>query len=87
MVGGDQSFHGATGSDRIDGKAGRDSIIGSRGPDRLTGGEGADYLNGGSGNDTLFSRDGLRERVYGGAGHDRARVDSRDLLSGVEELF
>jgi Ca2+-binding RTX toxin-like protein len=87
MVGGYQSFKGASGSDRIDGKAGRDSIYGGRGPDRLTGGEGADYLRGGSGNDTLFSRDGLRDRVYGEVGHDRARVDGRDLLSGVEELF
>jgi Ca2+-binding RTX toxin-like protein len=87
MVGGDQSFLAGSGSDRIDGKAGRDHIVGSRGPDRLTGGEGVDYLQGGSGNDTFFSRDGLRERVYGEAGHDRARVDGRDLLSGIEELF
>jgi Ca2+-binding RTX toxin-like protein len=87
MLGGYQSFKGGAGSDRIDGKAGRDSIVGSRGPDRLTGGAGRDTIFGGSGNDTLFSRDGLRERVYGEAGHDRARVDGRDLLSGVEELF
>jgi Ca2+-binding RTX toxin-like protein len=83
-----QNFNGGPGSDRIDGKAGRDAIYGGRGPDRLTGGEGADFtLLGGPGNDTLFSRDGVRERVDGGGGYDRARVDGRDRLFGVEELF
>jgi hypothetical protein len=33
--------------------------------------------------DTFEVRDGVRDRVYGGAGRDRARADSRDVLRSI----
>jgi hypothetical protein len=42
---------------------------------------------GGRGRDTLRARDGLRERVSGGRGSDRARLDSIDIVSSIEAFF
>jgi hypothetical protein len=42
-------------------------------------------LGGGEGDDTLLARDGLRDRVDGGAGRDRAQVDRKgDRVLNVE---
>ena len=44
-------------------------------------------MRGGSGNDTLRSKDAFKDLVYGNQGTDRAHVDGRDILAGIEELF
>jgi hypothetical protein len=41
-----------------------------------------------AGPDTLRARDGIRDRLRGGDGHDRARIDpALDRLNSIEELF
>jgi Ca2+-binding RTX toxin-like protein len=93
---GNDTLIGGNGSQSLDGGAGRDLLRGGPGPDRLTGGDGADELvggkakdqmRGGSGNDTLRSRDSFKDLVYGNQGTDRARVDERDILGSIEDLF
>ena len=92
-LGGDDTIDGGAGNDRIEGGAGNDRLSGGSGSDRLrgeagndvlVGGAGRDTLVGGPGNDAFGARDGETDTVAGGAGRDRARVDSRDRLSGVE---
>jgi Ca2+-binding RTX toxin-like protein len=82
-----QVIVGGPGDDKLDGGRGNDIIDGGVGADRVVGGDGHDFLLGGSGADTIFARDGLRDHVRGRDGHDRARVDQHDVVSGVEELF
>jgi hypothetical protein len=55
--------------------------------DILRGGPGRDHLFGDSNADVLYARDRNRERVDGGRGVDRARVDPVDGLFRVEALF
>ena len=72
--------------DVICGLGGADVLVGGRGDDVLSGGPGNDYLRpgagrdralGDSGNDFVGARDGNADRIYGGRGADRARVDRR----------
>jgi Ca2+-binding RTX toxin-like protein len=54
----------------------------------LVGGRGRDVTIGGSGADTLLARDRQRDRIYGGPGRDRARIDRRlDVLQRIERVF
>jgi Ca2+-binding RTX toxin-like protein len=88
---------GADGSDRIYGDAGGDALFGGNGADEVVGGTGRDAIAGGLGRDILagfagsdifYARDGYRDRVRGGEGHDRARVDRRlDVRTSIERLF
>jgi phosphodiesterase/alkaline phosphatase D-like protein len=74
----------------ICGLGGADVLVGWGGDDVLSGGPGNDYLRpgagrdrvlGGPGNDFAGARDGRADRIFGGAGADRARVDRRlDLV-------
>jgi hypothetical protein len=41
---------------------------------------------GGDGADDLTSRDGVRDDVIGGPGHDSAGVDPIDSVNGVEDV-
>ena len=75
---------GTPGADVIVGTSGPDIIRGGSGSDRLTGAGGADRLLGGAGSDDLRADDGRRDTVRGGPGRDRAVVDRRDLVVGVE---
>jgi acid phosphatase type 7 len=85
---GDDVILGRGGNDRIRGGRGNDTIEGGRGRDVLYGDAGADRLVGGPGRDILFARDGVRDRVYGGLGRDRARVDRfLDWTERVEGRF
>lgn len=78
---------GDGGSDRAFGGAGADVLFGHEGRDVLTGGRGGDSLDGSAGNDTLRARDGVRDRVRGGAGRDRAQLDrGLDRVRGIERL-
>jgi Ca2+-binding RTX toxin-like protein len=79
---------GGIGSDRILGDSGADVLLGRGGNDFVTGGAGRDELRGGHGRDTLYARDGYSDRVFGGLGVDRARINrALDLLNSVERLF
>jgi Ca2+-binding RTX toxin-like protein len=80
---------GGPGADTLRGQAGNDDLFGNRGNDILNGGIGHDHLFGGLGNDTLLARDGLRDRVNGNGGTDRAHVDGAglDLVTDVEHFF
>jgi hypothetical protein len=82
--GGRDIVYGGPGNDRIAGGAGRDRLLGGPGRDVLAGGPGGDVLVGGSGrdvlvggrgDDTLRARDRRRDRIRGGAGLDRYRLD------------
>lgn len=82
--------------DVICGLGGDDVLVGREGDDVLAGGPGADYLApgagrdrilGGSGNDFVGARDGRADRVFGGPGADRARVDRRlDVTQSVTRV-
>ena len=89
-------IRGGPGKDFLNGEWGADSLRGGRGNDRLSGGAGNDILRGGPGRDHLlgsfgadvfYARDRNRERLDGGLGVDRARVDPIDGLFSVEVLF
>jgi Ca2+-binding RTX toxin-like protein len=79
---------GAAGNDVLHAGPGHDTVFGSSGVDTLVGGPGRDGLFGGADADTIQARDQALDRVFGGAGTDRARVDRRlDRLDSVERLF
>jgi Ca2+-binding RTX toxin-like protein len=85
---GSDDLEGGGGADTIRGGAGRDFLLGGPDDDLLIGGAGREFaIDGGRGDDTLRARDGLRERVRGGGGSDRARVDSIDIVSSIEAFF
>lgn len=68
--------------DRIYGYAGADWIRGLGGADVIVGGPGIDTLSGGAGDDQLLARDKGRDKVFCGAGKDRAVVDATDKVFG-----
>jgi len=87
---------GGSGRDRIIGKGDADRLFGRDGDDRLIGDAGGDVLNGGAGEDHLrgeqgpdrfMAKDGERDSVNGGPGRDRARVDPKDRVRGVEQVI
>jgi hypothetical protein len=73
--GGADKAAGGAGVDRVRGSSGADRLNGGSGDDRLTGGVGRDRIRGASGDDEINARDRTRDRVDGGSGWDRARVD------------
>jgi Ca2+-binding RTX toxin-like protein len=84
----DDSLYGDVGNDVLRGGAGPDFLLGALGADEIVGEGGFDLLVGGSGPDTIEARDHATDRVQGGDGHDRARVDRRlDLIKSIEEFF
>jgi Ca2+-binding RTX toxin-like protein len=89
LIGGNgaQFFDGGKGNDLLRGGPGTDRLTGGDGADELIGGQAKDQIRGGSGNDTLRSKDAFKDLVYGNQGTDRAHVDGRDILAGIEELF
>ena len=72
---GDDLLRGGRGSDRLFGGAGNDRLVGGRGNDVLVGNSGKDVLKGNRGDDTLRGADRARDRVFGGTGLDRYRLD------------
>jgi len=82
--------------DVICGLGGADLIVGGRGDDVLSGGPGNDFLRpgagrdrvlGDAGNDFVGARDGHADRIDGGRGADRARVDRRlDTIRSVQRI-
>jgi Ca2+-binding RTX toxin-like protein len=85
---GDDVLRGGQGNDVLKGVAGSDMLLGQGGLDSLLGGTQKDVLKGGGGNDKLSAEDGLRDVVDGGPGSkDKAAVDGRDAVSGIEVLL
>jgi Ca2+-binding RTX toxin-like protein len=80
-------INGTAGANVLVGTRGNDVLCGRGGSDRLTGLGGKDKLFGGPGNDTIFARDGVKDLVNGGRGHDRARVNASDIRRSIEVLF
>jgi len=72
---------GFGGEDGIWGLGGDDGLSGGGGEDKLYGGPGRDELLGGAGDDFLEAKDGGRDYVDCGPGHDSASVDPEDLVS------
>jgi Ca2+-binding RTX toxin-like protein len=82
-----ENLTGSSRNDVLTGNASANTLIGGSGRDRLTGAKGSDVMNGGGGKDFLAARDRKRDRVIGGSGKDRARVDARlDVVRGVEQV-
>jgi serralysin len=79
-------FFGGRGKDHLDGRAGPDQLFGEQNGDRVKGGKGTDQMSGGPGPDVLLARDGKRDRVSGGKGHDIATVDRHDRVFSVEHV-
>ena len=80
-----QNVRGSSFDDRLLGSPQANALKGLDGNDFVFGAAGRDLLDGGNDADTLEARDSTRDRVYGGAGRDRARVDrSRDLVRSIQ---
>jgi Ca2+-binding RTX toxin-like protein len=94
---GDDRMWGRTGRDDVYGFKGNDWATGGSGIDKVSGGDGRDTLldgplgdssrdtvNGGAGSDTLNTRNSPAsvDVLDCGAGHDIARVDSKDIVGG-----
>lgn len=78
---------GGAGNDTLVGTTGGDVMVGGLGNDTLRGRGGADVLKGGGGDDVLVVSDGGFQRVDGGGGRDRLRVDGFDLdLTAIPDL-
>jgi Tol biopolymer transport system component len=77
---------GLAGADKINGGPGNDYLDGGSGNDTITGGPGRDTILGGSGNDLIRARDGERDRIDCGPGHDVAIVDANDSARNCEEV-
>jgi Ca2+-binding RTX toxin-like protein len=84
---GDDRVSAGSGDDRVFGRTGNDGVSGNAGDDRVDGGSGNDRLFGRRGDDFLDARDGERDLVYCGSGHDTVRADRADLLRGCERRF
>jgi Ca2+-binding RTX toxin-like protein len=84
-AGADRLYGGAA-ADRLEGGAGPDLVAGDGGNDRLFAGAGRNRLLGKQGRDLLWARNGVRDRVAGGSGRDRAVLDRVDLVRYVEQL-
>ena len=78
---------GGSGRDRLNGGDGSDRLTGGSGPDRLVDRKGVNAFDAGPGNDFIDARNGQREVVRCGPGHDLARVDRRDRIRGCERLL
>jgi Ca2+-binding RTX toxin-like protein len=92
---GEDVIRGGPGADRLWGLASSDVLIGGRGNDTIGAGSGNDVLRGGLGvdvlhgsrdNDIYYAEDGLRDRLRDNFGFDRAWVDARDFVRGIEDL-
>ena len=78
---------GGGGGDTLIGDTRRDVISGGDGDDDIRGGFGRDVLRGQAGADTFYARGDFRDRVLGGKGRDRARVDPVDFVRSIERFF
>jgi Ca2+-binding RTX toxin-like protein len=78
---------GGSGNDRVFGGAGDDRLQGGPGNDIITPGPGHDRVNAGAGDDRIYARDGQRDVVDCGPGHDVAIVDALDRTRRCEVVI
>lgn len=78
---------GGPGNDRLFGGKGNDRIFGGPGDDRITPGPGRDHVSAGAGNDRIFARDGQRDVIDCGLGHDVAILDRVDATRRCEVVI
>jgi len=83
---GRDALFGGRGADVLHGNFANDLLHGQTGNDRLSGDGGRNRLYGDSGNDVLIASHNWRgvDRVYGGRGRDRAKVNRGDAVRSVE---
>ena len=74
------------GNDLIYGRGGDDLLLAGDGNDVVSAGVGRDVVVGDRGRDRLDTRDRSADLLTGGPGRDRARVDRRDRVTGVESV-
>lgn len=86
-LGGGDSLRAYTGADCVYGGRGDDQIAGMDGPDLISGGPGRDDIGAGEGDDRILVRDGKRDTVRCGGGHDFVRADGLDRLSACERIL
>ncbi len=90
---GADSITGNSGNNVLHGNGGNDTINGGDGNDSIYGEGGIDKLLGGNGNDTLYARkpsnstSADNDALDGGAGTDKAQVDSSDSKTSIESLL
>jgi tricorn protease-like protein len=84
---GRDTLYGFGGDDSLVGGFDDDRLYGGAGDDTLKGDYGRDLLSGGAGADLFRARDGVRDRIYGDAGRDRAQLDRVDFRRSIERLF
>ena len=78
---------GLGGGDVLLGREGDDVLLGGPGADYIAPGPGRDRVVAGPGNDFVGARDGRADKVFGGSGADRARVDRRlDVTQSVTRV-
>jgi hypothetical protein len=77
---GDDVIRGLDSKDDLYGGSGDDVIYAGPGGDSVTSAPGNDVISGGDGNDFLWSKDGQRDKVYGGKGKDRCTFDKLDYV-------
>jgi WD40 repeat protein len=75
---GPETICGLGGDDRIIASDGSDAVVGGPGRDDLVAGPGRDVVVAGLGDDLIDARDGERDTIEAGQGHDVAQAD-RDL--------
>jgi Ca2+-binding RTX toxin-like protein len=85
-LGGNDTLNGLGGNDTLNGGPGNDRIFGGAGNDHLIGGPGKDMIHGDAGNDLIDARDGQKDRVDCGAGHDTVNADKLDVVSHCEKV-
>ncbi len=81
---GNDQVLGGRGNDRLFGGPDNDVIFGGPGNDRIDPGPGRDHAFAGPGNDRVFARDGQRDVIDCGPGHDVAIVDPVDVTRRCE---
>ncbi|MBF4765059.1 calcium-binding protein [Nocardioides islandensis] len=84
---GDDDIKGEDGDDHLRGGTGRDKLRGGENNDNLAGNKAFDIMDGQGGRDTLLANDGVKDKVRGGPGKDRAKVDNVDEVTKVETLI
>jgi virginiamycin B lyase len=84
---GNDLLYGGSGNDRLFGGSGNDRLYGGPGNDRINPGPGRDHVFAGPGNDRIFSRDGRRDVIDCGPGHDIAIVDRIDRTRRCETVI
>ncbi|HEU5062026.1 MAG TPA: hypothetical protein VFT79_02595 [Solirubrobacterales bacterium] len=78
--GGSDALRGYGGEDCMYGGRGQDAIAGMDGSDLIVGGPGRDDIGAGDGDDRIRVRDGARDVVRCGDGHDVVKADRLDRL-------